>query len=276
MNQQQTPASLAQHQQWQQKYLKLLERIPGYSMVAPKIEDFLRRIIDKGEFYMRVRPDRLAPILESGRIKNVMETGTSATMGGAEVRRKSTEMLFGCKAYDLKDSDYPKFGYLSTADAKIDALMNADMAWHYGDALIRMDKKLMLGRTTLTIGSSLNFGVSDFLTPTLTSQVRATCLPGPKHGIRETEVVHKMGAQYFMMFEAIASGAINEKNFWRISELIGNRSPAFDSFELQFHGPLRLGREVVEVIVPPDVADQSLAPAYQSAGVAFTLAESIW
>lgn len=124
------PPTLENFEEHQKKYLKLLEQFPMYrGIIAASLEPFLKKVIAKGCFYIRVHERDLPTILADGRLKNIMETGHSASMGGKEHRVRSTDALFGCHKENLKPEDYPKFGYLSTADGLNNVIQTYDMRW---------------------------------------------------------------------------------------------------------------------------------------------------
>lgn len=153
----QTPKSLEFFDKHQLAYYERLCQLPYFTKIAPLVERFLKQIVHDGAFYVRVHLQDLPAILETGRLMSCMETHHGTTDGGENVRRKVTEALFGCPAAGLQPHDYPKYGFLSQADAKKDLMVNGGMWCQYGDVSIQLKKERLLHRTTLTVGDSVNF-----------------------------------------------------------------------------------------------------------------------
>ena len=134
--------TLANLDSYQAEYYRRLEALPYFTQIAPVIERFLAAIVERGEFYTRVQTPVLADILEAGSIKSMAETNSGTTLGGIATRKAVTASLFGCDTAALSVADYPKYGFLSQADARRDLLINAAMAMQYGDVSIRLRKNM--------------------------------------------------------------------------------------------------------------------------------------
>lgn len=249
------PPTLEGFTAYQDTYYRQLKQLPYFSMIAPVIESFLCRIVSEGAFYLRVHATALEPIIRSGQIKSMMETGTGATMGGPSTRRTATEALFGCDASRLQPAHYPKYGYLSLPDAATDLVRTTELAYQYGHVAFKLKKERLMQRTTLCIGNSLNAGRFHTLIPTLASRIRATCASGLPH--HETAQSRALGtlpdplACYGLMAVEIMENRLTPRNFPAIDRLLGDKIPAFEHFELQYHGQLNLTTDVECVTAAP-------------------------
>ena len=251
-----TPKSLRALAAHQSAYQELLRQQPYYKMVAPIVEEFLRQIINQGAFYVRVHVSSLEGILESKRIKSVMETGTGATNGGKETRREAVEALFGCNANKLLPSEFPKYGFLSQSDAVKDLYVNGGMWCQYGDVSIQLKKERLFHRTTLCVGDSVNFGRCYQLIPTKVDDVKATCICGLAH---DGEPLMKMGdpvAAYAIFAQWILEKKLTINNFPLIEEVARDVPPIFDFFELQYHGDIDITQDVERIDVAPSSPDE--------------------
>lgn len=236
------PASLSNHAFYQAEYLKKLNQLPYYNLAAPIIEDFLRKIIDAGAFYIRVHARDLATILETGVLKNMLETGTGATTGGPEVRLEANEALFGIDSSKLQPNQHPKYGYLSHPDPWRDSLINAGFCYQYGSVIIKLKKEELIHRTTISFGDSVNFGRFRFILPTRTNNVKATCLCGPavpldKYATAMLPLRNPLDC-YVYVATRIAEGKLTVDNFSNIDRILGDQIPFFEHIELHYHGPL--------------------------------------
>lgn len=236
--------SLKNHRYFQNNYYSVLMQIPGFKEAASVIEDFLKKIIARGDFYVKVPTKVLPEILKSGYLKNALQAGRTASGGGIAVRIKSTEFMFGCSSSELNKPDYPRFGYLSCPDPKVNMLMTYDMSYQYGDATIKLKKNNLFDRTTLTVGSSLDFMSFAYLIPTLLTDPKATCIFGVATHLSSGHEAAPYGPgnikNYLFLADKIKDGTINYKNFYNIDELLGREIPIFKYIELQFHGDIKL------------------------------------
>ena len=251
-----TPKSLRALAAHQSAYQELLRQQPYYKMVAPIVEGFLRQIINHGAFYVRVHVSSLEGILESKRIKSVMETGTGATNGGKETRREAVEALFGCNANKLLPSEFPKYGFLSQSDAVKDLYINGGMWCQYGDVSIQLKKERLFHRTTLCVGDSVNFGRFYQLIPTRVDDEKATCICGLAH---DGEPLMKMGdpvAAYALFAQWILEKKLTINNFPLIEEVAKDVPPIFDFFELQYHGDIDITQDVERIDVAPSSPEE--------------------
>ena len=273
-----TPKSLKALPAHQAAYREQLLRLPYYKMVAPIVEGFLRQIINHGAFYLRVHVSSLDDILESQRIKNVMETGAGATVGGKETRQEAVEALFGCNAKKLLPSEYPKYGFLSQPDAEKDLYINGGMWCQYGDVSIQLKKDRLFHRTTLCVGDSVNFGRFYQLIPTRVDDVKATCICGLQH---DGEPLMKMGdpvAAYAIFAQWILEHKLTVNNFPLIEEVAKDVPPIFDFFELQYHGDIDITQDVERIDIAPSSPEEKeklrdLKERFEKVGVKFNIFE---
>ncbi len=274
-----TPKSLQALAAHQSAYQELLRQQPYYKMVQPIVEGFLRQIINHGAFYLRVHVSSLPGILESKRIKSVMETGTGATNGGKETRPQVVEALFGCNAKKLLPSEFPKYGFLSQPDAEKDLYINGGMWCQYGDVSIQLKKERLFHRTTLCVGDSVNFGRFYQLIPTRVDDVKATCICGLQH---DGEPLMKMGkdpvAAYAIFAQWILERKLTINNFPLIEEIAKDMPPIFDFFELQYHGDIDITQDVERIDIAPSSPDEKeklleLKEKFEKIGVKFNIFE---
>ncbi|MGN0901893.1 MAG: hypothetical protein ACI4M9_01285, partial [Succinivibrio sp.] len=204
----------------------------------------------------------LMSIIKSGRLKNALETKGTASFGGSKIRVESTKLLFNCSEDKMVDKDYPRFGYLSCSDRKSNFFGTADMAYQYGYGVIKLKKKNLFDRTTLTVGSSLDFFSSAYLVPTRLNSPRATCIvsyPNPNAGTSPMAPSFHSGSlmNLIVLSESIKNGELNCDNYYRIDEILGDRVPLFKYFELQFHGEITTA-DIECIDVDVDELDDSL------------------
>lgn len=260
MTTQSAPATLEALASYQAEYIERLKKLEYYDVVAPIIENFLRAIIAKGNFYLRVHLRDVEQIVMSERIKSMMETGTGATNGGKPVRQEVVRGLFGCDTSTLADEDYPKFGYLSTSNVKSDMLINSGFEYQYGGVIFKLNKTRLMHRTTMAIGDTVNFGRFRYMVPTRTDDVRATCLCGQVIADPQYASAQKMQpdplACYACMAVAIAEGRLTPDNFANIDRILGDQMPVFEHIELQYHGLIELPEDVDGIYFCPDSAEE--------------------
>lgn len=235
--------SLKNFDEYSDKYYEMLKHRSGFSDLASVIEPFLHQIIAKGDFYIRVRAEVLMLILTSGRFKNALENNGTVTFGGSKTRVESTRLMFNCDKNQMADKDYPRFGYLSCSDRKANFFGTYDMAYQYGTGVIKLKKNNLFDRTTLTVGSSLDFFSSAYLVPTRLKSPRATCIvsfPNPNGLISPlpTSFHSNSLTNLIVLYESIKNGELNIDNFYTIDEILGGKVPLFRYFELQFHGDI--------------------------------------
>lgn len=268
----QVPKSLARFDKHQLSYYRRLQELPYFSKVAPLIERFLTQIISEGAFYIRVHQRDLPAILESGMLKSCMETHHGATGGGEDTRKLVTEALFGCHADDLQPNEFPKYGFLSQADAVKDLYVNGSMWCQYGDVSIQLKKERLIHRTTLTVGDSVNFGRCYTMIPTRVDCVKATCVCGMEHDGKALMSPPDPVMCYLMLASWILEKKLTPTNFPILERIAGDAPPVFDFFELQYHGSLRIDKDVERIDVNPSDQEErdaleALLPKAKAVGV---------
>ncbi len=251
------PPSLVNFQDYQSRYLACLNLLPNFKELSGVIEEFLKKIVASGAMYIRIRPQTLPLIIKDGFLKNAVETATSASLGGAKSRMESTEFLFNCDKNKMSACDYPTFGYLSTDKSTVNLYATYEMAYQYGEIAIKLKKANLLQRTTMTVGTSLDFMSFAYLVPTLLSDPKATCIAGLSNMFQTGGQYAPYGLgsldNYLYLAAKIKEGTINEKNFFRISELLGYDNPLFKYVELQFHGRVSISDfEEIDIMDPLD------------------------
>lgn len=275
-----TPKSLKALPSYQYAYREQLRKLPYYNMVAPVIEDFLQKIVEKGAFYTRTQVSALESILSSRRIKSVMETGTSSTNGGAQTRKEVTEALFGCRTSKLLPSEYPKYGFLSQPNAVRDLFVNAQMWSQYGDVSIQLNKECLMHRTTLCVGNSVNFGRCFTMIPTRVDDIKATCLSGLAHNGEPLMPMSNPLLCYIIFASLVLEHKLTFDNFPELENVAVNAPPMFEFFELQFHGEIDITRDVERIdVIPSSPEERSLLEdfkqKFESIGVKFFISEGL-
>lgn len=118
----------------------------------------LKEILENSELSMRFKSENIDKLIDSTRILNQFETGTSGGTVNLKYRRQASEQLFGLQGKRLKKHDFEKYGYFGNRDPYEDFLHNSK-SWggvsQYGDVIVRFSKDKMLSRTTFTINNSL-------------------------------------------------------------------------------------------------------------------------
>jgi SPP1 gp7 family putative phage head morphogenesis protein len=118
----------------------------------------LKEILENSEPSMRFKSENIDKLIDSTRILNQFETGTSGGTVNLKYRRQANEQLFGLQGKRLKKHDFEKYGYFGNKDPYEDFLYNSK-SWggvsQYGDVIVRFSKDKMLSRTTFTINNSL-------------------------------------------------------------------------------------------------------------------------
>lgn len=269
---QQLPKSLTCFDKHQQAYYERLQQLPYFTKIAPLVERFLTQIVRDGAFYIRVHVQDLPAILDSGKLMSCMETHHGATGGGEKVRGEVTEALFGCPAAELQPHEYPKYGFLSQADAVADLYVNGGMWCQYGDVSIQLKKDRLFHRTTLTVGDSVNFGRCFTMVPTRVDNVKATCVCGLQHDGKALMAPPEPVLCYYLLASWILDRKITPANFPIIESIAKDAPPVFEFFELQYHGSLTLDKDVERIDVKPTDDEErkkleALLPKAEKAGV---------
>lgn len=195
------------------------------SAVAQKYIDegieYIRKAIEKHEFRTRIRESDVRKILESGRLKNQLETHTTM---GADAPEDRMEMSMRVFQHDgnLKPEEYEKYGYLGNGETVA--------AWMYGNLDIVLKKDVMMDRTTITYGDSLyaNKMASRVTDPGIAS-------------------MFGMSDEYRL---GIGMTVDEAEAFSRNAKKLYDTGRAWGYAELQYHGTLSLSEVVDHFSVP--------------------------
>ena len=139
---------------WYNDYVEKQLSFEDIELASNKIKD----VLENSELSMRFKSENIDKLIDSTRILNQFETGTSGGTVNLKYRRQANEQLFGLQGKRLKKHDYEKYGYFGNKDPYEDFLHNSK-SWggvsQYGDVIVRFSKDKMLSRTTFTINNSL-------------------------------------------------------------------------------------------------------------------------
>ena len=139
---------------WYNDYVEKQLSFEDIELASNKIKD----VLENSELSMRFKSENIDKLIDSTRILNQFETGTSGGTVNLKYRRQANEQLFGLQGKRLKKHDFEKYGYFGNKDPYEDFLYNSK-SWggvsQYGDVIVRFSKDKMLSRTTFTINNSL-------------------------------------------------------------------------------------------------------------------------
>lgn len=259
------PISLQQLEQYERKFSNLRkEKFPISDAIIQKIEEFLIKTIQENDFCMCVPLAVLPLIISNDVFKNQMELGHGTTMGGENTRKMVTKELFGCAIDQLKPCDYPKYGMLMEKNKLRQVCIDSDVVYHYGNVIVTFKKENIMQRTTMTVGSSIDFGECYCKRPTLVTDPKATCVRC-KDASREI----------IGFYEHIVSGEL-------LSNMPASLSRVYDGmlgyeyYEVQYHGRLSFSRDVESVdLFPMGDMDQEefkrIVPALEKLHIAHSI-----
>lgn len=139
---------------WYNDYVEKQLSFEDIELASNKIKD----VLENSELSMRFKSENIDKLIDSTRILNQFETGTSGGTVNLKYRRQANEQLFGLQGKRLKKHDFEKYGYFGNKDPYEDFLYNSK-SWggvsQYGDVIVRFSKDKILSRTTFTINNSL-------------------------------------------------------------------------------------------------------------------------
>lgn len=208
-------------------------------------EKFLKQVVDTCEFCLCMPFDGLEKALADDEIKEMSETGTGATNGGIEVRREAMQNLYGLDSTKYTSKEMPKYGLLVGPEQDKDLIKDPDVFYHYGQVMITFRKENIIDRTTLTVGSSLNFTESLLKTPTFVSDPKFICIKGmPKRP--------ELGRKgFFMGLNFMVDFLIGEKkldpNYPNSMAILADDMLGFEDFEIQIFGKLTFSEDVKSI-----------------------------
>ena len=216
------------------------------------IETFLKNLIDSTHLCMCVPINALESIIKDNRFKSMNELGKGTTLGGVEIRQKVTELLFHAKVSNLKDKDYPKYGFLLGKDKLRDLMIDLDVIWHYGEVIIIFKKENLIRRTTMTIGTSLDFGECYTKCPTSLINPTITCLRGKSQSINKSSLLQVDSYNEMNQFYKNIISKKLDYNLPATLPYIYDGKLGYENYELQFHGRLEFFKDVEEVCLFPN------------------------
>lgn len=199
------------------------------------VNDFLKDVVEKNDFSMCIKLDAFKKAASDNCFKNMMETSYGTTVGGFDTRKQVVSTLFDVDAGKLAPEEFPKFGLLTGKDKMKDLLRDEDVFYHFGQILVTFKKQNLMERTTMTVGSSVNFGEFFRKVPVFVENPNALALTGsvdknPALKIKNIDGFHAFYT--FVIMEKLNSGFPNH-----ITEVFEGRF-GFEYYELQFFGKL--------------------------------------
>lgn len=206
-------------------------------------EDFLRKVVDSSDFCMCMSFESLEKVLIDDDIKEITETGVGSTRGGVSTRREAIESLYGLQSETYPVKEMPKYGFLVGKNHEADLAKDFDIFYHYGDVMLTFKKENLMGRTTMTVGSSLDFTESFLKTPTYVDDPKFICIKG-----HPTKFQHN---GYFMGLDFMVDHLIKEKkldpNKPNSLALESDDMIGFENFEIQIFGKLSVSQDVKSI-----------------------------
>lgn len=218
------------------------------------IENFFKNAIESCDFSILVSLKTLKNIVNDNYFKNVIETGDGASMGGKESRIELVKESFNVDTSNLRDKDYPKYGYLSCKDKLVENFCNYSMLSQYGHVIVTLKKENLMERTTMTVGDSLNFGDYYRKLPTYVSNPKISCIRGEAR--RNDLFFLKLGGstprKYYIhyIFNAIKSKKLLPDKPFTLDKTFDENG--FEFYELQYHGDIIFDKDVQQIDFYPD------------------------
>lgn len=188
---------------------------------TPKYEKQLAEAFKKFDFATNTDSKAIEQILKDGKLKGIVETGTSNGENDVRLRKRATEELFNFfEVDDLEPAEFEKYGYLGTADR----------AKMYGDCRIVFKKDNLWDRTTFTVGDSLEAVVNGgYKTPSKVSDPKIVSFSKDPF-TPDMPTVNETAIKNIQK----AFDSIEENGYFK--GVINNQ----DYVELQFHGDVTL------------------------------------
>lgn len=217
------------------------------------VEDFLKDLVAQCDFSIFVTVEAFARIVKDDYIRNIFETGQGTTSGGAPARKMALENLYGVSTDGIAPADFPKYGALTGHDKRRDLMLDPDLFWHYGSVMLTLRKQNMMDRTTLTVGSSIDFNESILKTPTPVTDPKALCVKGMPTQLAapSTRIFNGLAFLYDLITTGKLSPKLPNSLATAADGMIG-----FEDYELQFHGRLQFSKDVESVTVFPLRGDE--------------------
>lgn len=216
--------------QFRKAHEKELERVKT-------VDDFLREVVEKNDFSMCIKLDAFKKAAEENCFKNMMETSYGTTVGGFETRKQVVSTLFNVDAEKLAPEEFPKFGLLTGKDKMKDLLKDEDVFYHFGQILVTFKKENLIKRTTMTVGSSVNFGEFFRKLPVFAENPNSLALTGSVDKNPSLKIKNIDGFHAF--YTLIIMEKLNSEFPNHITEVFEGRF-GFEYYELQFFGRLTM------------------------------------
>ena len=148
--------TLRDHKAHAEKYADKVRKKAGFSAAEEAaFKSKLKKIIDDSDFCMRVKSRTFPKILDSW-FMNQLEAKRSGGAYSPGMRKSISDQLFGHSGKgssgSIKDEEYEKYGFMAPKD-----MQDEPMADWYGDVVVRFNKDRLKGRTTYTLGDSLDY-----------------------------------------------------------------------------------------------------------------------
>ena len=243
------------------------------------VTKFLKDIIAASDFSMCVPAQYFGAIVESDFVKNGFETGHATTNGVNEVRKQTLENIMGVLTDGFEPKDFPKYGVLTGKNKAKDLIRDPDIFYHYGAIMLTLKKEAFMHRTTLTVGSSLNFLESVLKTPVPVYSPHPICIKGmPTKPVKPNTPVFNGFAFFYDMIKNQKITLDTPNQLMMQSEDM----PGFENYELQFFGPIQFSKDIESITVLQIQGDEyETVMAYKekldSYGITVAdLSENIW
>ncbi len=197
------------------------------------VDDFLQETVLENEFGTCVPIRYLSDILKSNELKNQMELGRGSSLS-EKGRKEATVALFNCSK-DIRDNEYPKYGFLMDKNVLKHILRDGNLVYQYGNVIFKFKKDSLLNRTTMTVGSSLDFQAYKTKCPMLVTRGNVCAVP-------------------FMLQKNFYNAIVDKR---LLPNDVANISYVFDDFpfanyyELQYHGKVIISQDVEKVYFFP-------------------------
>lgn len=144
------PKSLENFDEYQNEWVR------GHFLMSKQdlwaLQEGIQEVIDNNAFSMRVSSKNLPNIIENGFLSQ-FETKTSGGTLSKSDRMMASKNLFDADVLKMDDSEFEKYGYLSSMDFSVDAKTSATS--QYGKTIIHFDKEKLKDRVTYTVDDSL-------------------------------------------------------------------------------------------------------------------------
>lgn len=201
------------------------------------VDEFLREVVDKNDFSMCIKLDTFQKAVADNSFKSMAETSYGTTIGGIDTRKQVVSTLFDVNADKLAPEEFPKYGLLTGKDKRKDLISYDDVFYHFGQILVTFKKENLMKRTTMTVGSSVNFGEFFRKVPVFVDDPNALALTGSVDKNPNLKMKNIDGFHAFytlLIMEKLDSELPN-----RITEVFEGRF-GFEYYELQFFGKLTM------------------------------------